>query len=129
LDGLEANEGVCTILTTNFPQFLPKALLDRPGRFHDICNFSLPDEEVRTKMIKHFISDISDKTLLTMVKQTNGFSGAYIKEMVDFAKMIQKDESCDIDNALMISLEKLYKQRSLIQQIETYRNRNDEVSI
>lgn len=129
LDGLVANEGVCTILTTNFPQLLPKALLDRPGRFHDICNFSLPDEKIRIKMIKHFAHDISDKTLFDIAKQTEGFSGAYLKELVDFAKLIQKDESCDIDKALIISLEKLYKQRSLIQQIEAYRNRREEVSI
>lgn len=123
LDGLVANEGVCTILTTNFPQLLPKALLDRPGRFHDICNFDLPDENIRLKMIKHFISEISDDMLNEVVQQTEGFSGAHLKELVDFAKLIQKDEACDIDRALTLSLEKLHKQRNLIQQIEACRNK------
>ena len=33
LAGVESNSGVVTIATTNYPEYLDKALVDRPGRF------------------------------------------------------------------------------------------------
>ena len=33
LDGVESNDGVITVATTNFPEHLDWALINRPGRF------------------------------------------------------------------------------------------------
>ena len=119
LDGLVVNEGMCVILTTNYPERLPPALLDRPGRFHDLCNFELPDEDIRREQIKHLCPGIADETMKNILPETEGFSGAYIKELVDFAKTISQDEECDLDKALIKSLEKLKRQKELIGEIKS----------
>jgi hypothetical protein len=118
LDGLISNEGICVILTTNHPENLPPALLDRPGRFHDICNFVLPNPEVRKEMILHFSKmDVRLDVLKQLVEDTEGFSGAHIKELVSFAKRIQNEEKNSLEDAFLISLEKMKKQKNLVAEI------------
>ena len=47
LDGMKKNKNVLTILTTNNPENFPDALLDRPGRFHDVLSFENPSKSIR----------------------------------------------------------------------------------
>ena len=46
MDGIRENKGMITMLTSNFPEDMPKALIDRPGRFSDILNYEYPDKEI-----------------------------------------------------------------------------------
>ena len=122
LDGMKLNNGVFTILTSNFPEKLPEALIDRPGRFHDIIQFALPDKEIRKEMVLHFLKDkIEDNILDSVLKQTEGFSGAHMKEICRFAQIIQKEDNLGIAQALLESLKKLLEQRKLINDL---RNKN-----
>jgi len=116
LDGLQLNKGVFTVLTSNFPEKLPEALIDRPGRFHDVLYFSLPNEEVRNEMFSHFLKneEYDPEILEVLVRKTNGFSGAHIKEICDFAKIIKKEDNVSLAKALMTSLDKVIEQRKLI---------------
>jgi len=123
MDGLRQNKGVVTILTSNYPEKLPDALLDRPGRFHHIINFELPKSEQREDMLKLWADGIGEKLLADIVEKTKGFSGAHIKELVDFAKIIAEEENISIGKALLLSLEKLMEQRGLIADIRE--NRKD----
>jgi len=123
MDGIRENKGIVTILTTNFPENLPKALLDRPGRFHDVLNFELPNSSVRREMITKWTDKIETKTLDDTVEKTKGFSGAYIRELIDYAVMIAKNEEISMDKALAVSLKKLQKQRELIGEIEKEKER------
>jgi len=119
LDGMKLNNGVFTILTSNFPQHLPEALIDRPGRFHDIIQFNLPSEIIRKEMLQYFLKEEVDvQTLDSIVKQTEGFSGAHIREICRFAQIIQKEDNLDLNVALLKSLEKLLEQRKLIQDLK-----------
>lgn len=118
MDGIAQSKGVVTILTSNYPEMLPPALIDRPGRFHDILNFSLPDASTRMRMLKNWASDAQEKTISHMVQSTAGFSGAHMFELVAFAKGIAEDEEIDIDNALLLSLNKIKEQRELIDDIK-----------
>ena len=52
LAGVEKNNGVITIATTNFPKHLDRALVDRPGRFDLRLDFGLPDKELRETIFK-----------------------------------------------------------------------------
>ncbi len=117
LDGIRQNRGVVTVLTSNFPEKLPDALLDRPGRFHHIINFELPDASKRTEMLKMWAGDIEESLLKEIAGKTDGFSGAHLKELVEFAKMIAEEDDVEIGKALMMSLEKLMEQRELIDDI------------
>jgi len=116
LDGMHENNKVLTILTSNFPQDLPDALLDRPGRFHEILNYDLPTKEIRSEMIQKW-AEVDDKTADSIAELTEGLSGAHIKELVEYAKDIAGDEGIEMSEALLKSLEKMTEQKELINTI------------
>lgn len=91
--------------------------MDRPGRFHHIVNFELPKAEHREAMIKLWTDNIDERLLGRLVEQTDGFSGAHLKELVEFAKMIAEEDDIEIGDAMLLSLDKLTEQRELIEEI------------
>lgn len=117
MDGIKQNRGIITILTSNYPEKLPPALLDRPGRFHHIVNFELPKADHREAMLKMWAGDIDEDLLKEITEKTDGFSGAHLKELVEFAKMIAEEDDIEIGKALIMSLDKLMEQRELIEEI------------
>ncbi len=117
MDGIKQNKGLITIMTSNYPEKLPDALLDRPGRFHHIINFELPKEQERGDMLIMWAGEIELKLLDDLVEKTKGFSGAHLKELVEFAKMIAEEDETEIGEALLKSLDKLIEQRELIEEI------------
>lgn len=114
MDGVAQSKGVVTILTSNYPERLPPALIDRPGRFHDILNFELPDAPIRARMLKAWATGITEKAVETVTIDTKGFSGAHMYELVHFARTISEEDGIPIDEALVISLKKINDQRELI---------------
>lgn len=118
LDGLKQNKGVVTILTSNNPEKLPDTLLDRPGRFHDIIEFKLPNKEVRKNMLELWIGGLGDYEK-EIIEKTEGFSGAHMEELVNFAKIIAKEDEMEINKALLASLDKMLAQRKLIRRIRS----------
>lgn len=119
MDGIRTNKGVLTILTSNFPEQMPEALIDRPGRFHHIINFSLPNLENRKKLLKLWCENADKEIIESFAEKTEGFSGSHLKELVDFAKMISEDEKISINEALFKSLEQMKEQRDLINSIKS----------
>jgi len=118
MDGIKQNKGLITIMTSNYPEKLPDALLDRPGRFHHIINFELPGSKERTQMLTLWAGDIEKDLFDDIVEKTKGFSGAHLKELVEFAKMIAEEDELGIGKALLKSLDKLIEQRELIEEIK-----------
>ena len=118
LDGIRENKGMVTILTSNFPEKMPDALIDRPGRFHDILEFEYPNKDARKEMIKKWAGEMNEEEMKDIIKETEGFSGAYLRELVDFAKMIAEDEGIKMNEAMRKSLEKIKKQRELIDSLK-----------
>ena len=130
MDGLLENKGLITVLTSNHPEQLPDALLDRPGRFHDILEFSLPTSEVRKEMLNVWVGDlISEEKVNQFVEKTNGYSGAYIKELVEYAKAISEDEDISMEDALLMSIEKIQEQKELVQSIRQEHKSFDTIEI
>lgn len=118
MDGLRVTRGVMTMLTTNYPERLPKALVDRPGRFHHILLFDLPTVQQRHQMLATWTTGVDKDTLLSIAKETEGLSGAHIRELVDFAESIVEDEGLSMDKALIRSMEVRQQQRELIGSFE-----------
>jgi DNA polymerase III delta prime subunit len=122
MDGISKSTGVITILTTNYPERLPKALIDRPGRFHDVLYFSLPDSKTRERMIKRWCGEESvvEKSVMEKtVEDTEGFSGAHMYELIAFAKsLMEDDEELKIGDAILLSIKKLNDQRQLISEVQ-----------
>lgn len=89
LAGVESNGGVVTIATTNYPEHLDKALVDRPGRFDFRIDFGLPDDKLRKWILKKYLSTFDHQKIdfKALVKDTKGMTGAHLKEMVMMAYM------------------------------------------
>jgi hypothetical protein len=83
LDGFASNGGVLTIATTNYPQKLDPALLNRPSRFDRKIKFDLPRRGERGRFLRMMLQgrEISDEEFLVLAQETVGFSFAYLKEL------------------------------------------------
>jgi AAA+ superfamily predicted ATPase len=94
LDGFQINKGVVVLATTNHPEKLDSAILDRPSRFDRKYNFNLPGERERTAYLEHWNKQLQAEIRLTdagtslIVSRTEGFSFAYLKELV-MSSMVQ----------------------------------------
>ena len=94
LDGFQINKGVVVLATTNHPEKLDPAILDRPSRFDRKYNFNLPGERERTAYLEHWNKQLQAEIRLTdagtslIVSRTEGFSFAYLKELV-MSSMVQ----------------------------------------
>ncbi len=87
LDGFAANIGVVTLATTNHPERLDPAILDRPSRFDRKYPFDLPEQTERQAYITMWNTSLkpalrlSDEAINTLSELTEGFSFAYLKEL------------------------------------------------
>jgi hypothetical protein len=93
LDGFAVNAGILTLATTNHPEKLDPALIDRPSRFDRKYHFDLPDHDVRCTYIRRWNEtlqpalQIGEKTIADLAAATDGFSFAYLKELFVSATM------------------------------------------
>jgi hypothetical protein len=104
LDGIQENTDIITIATTNRAEVIEKALIDRPGRFDKVIEFSIPDESIRAKLLKYFIKDLhldAEVDITVLSKLTNGLAGAHIRELVNLAVLTAIDEGSFDNNKLI----------------------------
>ena len=87
LDGFADNEGVVVIASTNHPEKLDPAILDRPSRFDRKYHFGLPGLRERLAYINHWNQRLQFELRLTEAEEvavaecTDRFSYAYLKEL------------------------------------------------
>ncbi|KIJ31462.1 hypothetical protein M422DRAFT_185921 [Sphaerobolus stellatus SS14] len=89
LDGLEKNEGILTIATSNHPEKIDDAILNRPSRFDVKYMYALPTQELRKTYIEKWNEKIkissginlSEILVAEMAEKTEGFSFAFMKEL------------------------------------------------
>ncbi len=124
MDGLSENKRILTLLTSSEPENLPDCLLDRPGRFHDLIQYDAPNSKVRKKMITKLLNK-EIKSLDEIVKKTKGYSGAYMKELIDLSLIISKEDNLTIEKAIDEALEKIELQKKLVEQIKDNKKKND----
>ena len=109
MDGFAANEGVIVLAATNRPDVLDKALL-RPGRFDRQIVVSAPDVKAREQILevharkKKLGEDIDLKTI---AKNTAGFSGADLENVLNEAALLaarrnkERIEMKEIEDAMI----------------------------
>lgn len=123
LAGVEENQGVITLATTNYPQNLDWALADRPGRFDVRIDFGYPNEKVRENILLKYLEPLKTKGIKVkeIAKKTEGFSGAYLREIVQQA-FISAFEKYDYDVKKVVvthedlahSVKEMEKQKAII---------------
>lgn len=104
LDGLEENHGLITIATTNYPEKLDPAILDRPSRFDQKWFFGLPDLASRQVYFELWNAKLpeevrlNDQEVAQLASLTEEFSFAYLKELClgGILKWVQEGESTSL---------------------------------
>ena len=89
LDGFANNRGILTLATTNHPDRLDPALVDRPSRFDRTYHFPLPDADSRRLFLDRWLAQVpneygkavSEHVRTELTESTEGFSFAYLKEL------------------------------------------------
>ncbi len=87
LDGFAANNGVIVLATTNHPERLDPAILDRPSRFDRKYHFDLPAQAERERYLRHWNTSLASEltldeaTVLDIADKSEGFSFAYLREL------------------------------------------------
>lgn len=87
LDGFAANAGIAVVATTNHPEKLDPALVERPSRFDRKYHFGLPARPDRLAYVERWRAGLPDGLVLSddacrlVADRTEGFSFAYLKEL------------------------------------------------
>ena len=83
LDGATSKEGIFLIGTTNYPEKIDPALINRAGRFDRAYEFKQPDEALRNEYLhkKGLIQFLDAAALAQLAKQTKGLSIAQLNEL------------------------------------------------
>ena len=90
MDGFETNTNIIVVAATNRPDILDPALL-RPGRFDRRVTLDLPDLAGRSAILRVHASGkplAPEVTLDTVAKETPGFSGADLSNLVNEAAIL-----------------------------------------
>jgi hypothetical protein len=98
LDGPNELNNTLVLGTTNFPERLDDAILDRPSRFDTILYVGKPSPKLRELFLLKWFPDLQgDKPRLeALALGTEGFSGAYFKELFIMSGL----RKCSIEEAL-----------------------------
>ncbi len=93
LDGFEQNHGMIVLATTNHPDRIDAAIIERPSRFDRKYHFNLPSQAERLSYLDIWRQQLESETGFraedaeTVASITEGFSFAYLKELVVSAVM------------------------------------------
>ena len=92
MDGFNSKAGIVVMAATNAVEVLDQALL-RPGRFDRTLTLHLPDINGRTAILKALLKKLprhtvaSDLSAESIARQTIGFSGADLAQVINQAKL------------------------------------------
>lgn len=128
MDGFAANTGILCLATTNHPERLDPALIERPSRFDRTYRFDLPTETVRLEYINRWNASLQPELRLSpagmsmVACKTKGFSFAYLKELFVSATMrwIASAEAGAMD---VVMLEQLVVLRGQMVQVKSTNKR------
>ena len=85
MDGMESNDGMLILATTNHTENIDPAISDRPGRFDRIIDVPLPNVKQRELMIQNLLTnmpseDMPKSVISAVAKKSEGLSGAWLRE-------------------------------------------------
>lgn len=83
MDGLRSDADIFVIMTTNRPQALEAALIQRPGRIDHAIEVPVPDAACRRHLLRLYGGSlvIEPMAFEKLIERTDGVSAAFIKEI------------------------------------------------
>ncbi|MBP1963758.1 ATP-binding protein [Paenibacillus aceris] len=116
LDGATSKEGIFLIGTTNYPEQIDPALMNRAGRFDRAYEIKLPDVALRQTYLeqKGFGKLLSDDLIRVTAKQTEGFTFAQLNELYAAAALQwHYEQSVDIEKLVKSMKSDLHKGQTM----------------
>lgn len=116
LDGATSKEGIFLIGTTNYPEQIDPALMNRAGRFDRAYEIKLPDLELRQIYLeqKGIGKLLNEASILLTAKQTEGFTFAQLNELyVSAALQWHYEQSVDIEKLVKSMKSDLHKGQTM----------------
>jgi hypothetical protein len=113
MDGLARNNGILTIASTNHPEDIDDAIINRPSRFDIKYTYDLPTLKLRKEFTVKWLRKVSllgprntamfekseDEIAESVAEKTDGWSFAFLKELfVSFLLCIAHDKSRSANN-------------------------------
>lgn len=120
LDGATSKEGIFLIGTTNYPEKIDPALINRAGRFDRAYEIKQPDDHLRSDFLqkRNFSQFVDDQTLESLTKKTKGLSIAQLNELyMSIALQWHYEKEVDVDK-IVSDLQENHK-RTMKQDWET----------
>lgn len=102
LDGIEVNEGIAYVFTTNCSMTLIDPAFKRPGRIDVVLHLEPPDAALRRELVKRWHADVqSGIDAESAVAQTAGYSFAEVEEVKNLLILLfLNDNKWDWDRAM-----------------------------
>lgn len=100
LDGEYQITNVMNIGTTNYPERLDARFVSRPGRFDRVEEIGMPSEMVRDHYLKAKFPELSDTDRTRLVKRSEGWSIAYLREYVVSVRIMGLDPDATFDRLM-----------------------------
>ncbi|NQX59747.1 AAA family ATPase [Paenibacillus qinlingensis] len=116
LDGATSKEGIFLIGTTNYPEQIDPALMNRAGRFDRAYEIKLPDLDLRqTYLEQKGIGKLLNEELIRVTaKQTEGFTFAQLNELyVSAALQWHYEQTVDIEKLVKSMKSDLHKGQTM----------------
>jgi AAA+ superfamily predicted ATPase len=111
MDGINSNNGVISVATSNHPEQMDWALIARPGRFDVRIDYPYPDKDVLRSIMELKLSSyqtVDDLDLDALVKTMPlGFTGSHIHDIVNQANYISINNSKAAAKKVKITQESL----------------------
>jgi AAA+ superfamily predicted ATPase len=133
LDGFIDNSGIVTLATTNHPEKLDSAIIDRPSRFDRKYHFELPGQTERVAYLKLWNADLQNELRLSesgideIASLTDGFSFAYLKELIvsSITAWMARAKSGEMDSVMKHQARLLHEQ--MVSTANAEKKKNDDV--
>jgi len=108
VDGLESNDGILMIGSTNNLDKLDSSITKRPSRFDRKYHFKVPEESERVAYCRYWASKFADKSTVdfpdevsqVVAKMTEGFTFAYLKELfISSLLIVARNRQAEVEEA------------------------------
>lgn len=99
LDGLSTGDGVLVMATSNAPEKLDPALINRPSRFDRVWRLGLPGEAQRLALLRRRGAKFfSEQAMASAAADSGGFSMAYTQEILTNALIIAANSDKELSD-------------------------------
>jgi cell division protease FtsH len=111
MDGIDSNNGVITIATSNHPEHMDWALVARPGRFDVRIDYPYPDQAMLQGILELKLSRYAceeNLNLASLVKRMpHGFTGSHMQDIVNQANYISLGQTSGDAASVKITMQAL----------------------